>query len=155
MAANKNEIILNVNTGYKTVKIRDGDEIIGEFKFNPADSNIVTRIDDVINFFNSVEFGAELTEEQKFEQTKKLCTDICEQFDYLFGRKVSDGVFAACGPLSVTEDGDFFFETILEKISEVIEQTMGARIDKKLKKVKKAVGKYVPDGFEYKPTAKN
>lgn len=142
MAVKNNDIILNVNTGYKTVKIRDGDEIIGEFKFNPTDSNIVQRMENVVDFFSSVDFSGELTDEQKFERTKKLCNDICDQFDFLFGRKVSDGIFASCGPLSVTEDGDFFFEDILAKIGDIIEQTMGMRLNKKLDKVKQAVGEY-------------
>lgn len=141
-----NEIIVDVSTGYKTVKIRDNGEIIGEFKFNPADSNILSRMDEVIEFFNSVTFSDELTEDQKYDETKKLCADICEQFDYLFGRKVSDGIFANCGPLSVTEDGDFFFYDMLEKIGGVIENVMNARIQKKLARVQKATAKYTTEG---------
>lgn len=145
MSNNDNQIILDVNTGYRTVKIRDGDEFIGVFKFNPADSNILQRLDEVIDFFNGVEFSKELTEDQKYEQTKRLGVDICEQFDYLFGRKVSDGIFGNCGPLSVTEDGDFFFFDMLEKIGGVIESVMNARIEKKLEKVKAATEKYAED----------
>lgn len=138
----ENEIVLDVNTGYKTVRIRDGGEFIGEFKFNPTDSNILTRMENVIDFFNSVEFSDDMTEDQKFEATKELCQKICEQFDYLFGRKVSDGVFENCGPLSVTESGDFFFEDILDKIGQIIESVMNVRVEKKLKKVREATKKY-------------
>ncbi len=140
--AKKNEIILNVDTGFRTVRVMDGSEVIAQFKFNPADSNIVSRLDSVIDFFNGVRFTEDMTEEQTFDRVKQLCVEIGEQFDYLFSYKVSDGLFANCGPLSVTESGDFFFEVMLEEIGKVIESTMHARIDRKLKKVKKATSKY-------------
>lgn len=142
MAAKNNEITLNVNTGYKTVKIRDGDEIIGEFKFNPTDSNIVERMGCVVEFFNSVDFSDEVTAEQAYDRAKKLCKDICDQFNFLFGRNVSDGIFASCGPLSVTENGDFYFEDILDKIGDIIEQTAGERVERKLARIRKAAGEY-------------
>ena len=135
-----NTMTLSVDTGAINIDLRDKDgDKLGEFKFNPMDSGIISRYGTVVDFFNSVEFSDNLSQEQEIEKVKELDAAICEQFDYLLGYKVSGGMFASCGPLTVTSNGDFFFESILDGIGDLIEKISKQRLEKKLDKVRAAV----------------
>lgn len=142
MAKARKPIILDVDTGYETVQIRDHGEIIGEFKFNPADSNIATRYKEVAERFSKMQVKEDTGDAEQTEEITKICNEIKDQFDYLFSRKVSDGIFMSCGPLSVTSDGELYFTYILEKIGGVINAVMDKRTAEKMKRVQEAVGEY-------------
>lgn len=134
---------LTVDTGAVQVDVEDkGGKKIGEFRFNPMDSNILLRYQKVVDFFNGLSFEQELPEDQQLEEMNRLAASVREQFDYLFGCNVSDGLFANCGPLSATADGDFFFEEVLRKIAALLEKISKQRVDAKLAKVRKATAKY-------------
>ena len=131
---------LKVETGAVTVEVEDErDKVIGSFDFNPADSNILKRYGAVVDFFNNLSQKEGLTEEEQIEELNRIQDQIGEQFDALLGYKVSDGLFGACGPLTVTKNGDFFFEQVLEGIGSIIEKVTQKRLDKKLAKIRKAV----------------
>ena len=134
---------LSVNTGaIKVAVTNENGTQIGEFEFSPLDYNIVRRYGKVVDFFNSVEFADGLTDEEQLAETSKLSDNICEQFDYLLGYKVSAGIFGHCSPLTVIQNGDFYFMNVLEGIAGLIENVMRERVEKKLKKVEKATAKY-------------
>lgn len=142
MASTRKPIILDVDTGLETVQIRDNGEVIGEFKFNPADSNIATRFDSVAKYFAGVHFDDGLTESDQTEQLAKVCDEIKEQFNYLFGGNVADGIFQNCGPLSITSTGEPYFSYILDKIADIISTVCDERNKQKLERVRQAVGEY-------------
>lgn len=142
MAKARKPIILDVDTGYETVQIRDNGEIIGEFKFNPADSAIVTRFNEVAQYFASVHFDDSLSNEEQVEKISKTCDEIKEKFDYLFNRKVSDGIFKSCSPMSIMRDGEPYFAYILEKIGGVVDAACDERSKQKMERVRDAVGEY-------------
>lgn len=142
MAKARKPIILDVDTGYETVQIRDHGEIIGEFKFNPADSNIVTRYMEVAKHFAEMQITEDTGDAEQNEEIKKVCDDIKSQFDYLFGGNVSDGIFDSCGPLSVTSNGELYFTYILEKIGGIIDTVLDKRTAEKMERVRQAVGEY-------------
>ena len=134
---------LRVETGAVTVEVEDErGEVIGQFDFNPADSNILKRYSAVVDFFNGVSFDESLPEEEQIAAMNKLAGDIAQQFDYLLGYSVSGGLFERCGPLTVTKNGDFFFEQVLQGVGSLIESVTKKRLDKKLAKIKKATEKY-------------
>ena len=134
---------LRVETGAVTVDVEDErGEVIGSFDFNPADSNILERFGAVADFFEHMQVDENLPEEQQIDQITRLGREIAEQFDYLLGGPVSQGIFAKCGPLTVTKTGDFFFETVLTGIGSIIEQATKKRLDKKLARIKRATAKY-------------
>ena len=134
---------LRVETGALTVEVEDErGAVIGAFDFNPADSNILKRYGAVVDFFNAVALEDTADEEQQLRQMEKLADDIAGQFDYLLGYEVSGGLFGKCGPLTVTKNGDFFFEQVLEGVGSLIESVTKKRLDKKLAKIKKATEKY-------------
>lgn len=131
---------LKVETGAVTVEVEDErGKVIGTFDFNPADSNILKRYGAVVDFFNGLSQKEGLTEEEQVAELNRIQDQIGEQFDALLGYKVSDGLFGACGPLTVTKNGDFYFEQLLEKIGGLIESVTQKRIDKKLAKIRRAV----------------
>lgn len=134
---------LQVDTGAVTIDLTDKNgKKIGEFDFNPSDSNIFKRYENVVDFFNSVSFSENVGDDKKIEEVNKLAEDIGKQFDYLFGYSVADGMFSSCGALTVTANGDFFFEAVLEGVANLIEKVTKQRINKKLAKVRKATAKY-------------
>ncbi len=134
---------LRVETGALTVEVEDErGAVIGAFDFNPADSNILKRYSAVVEFFNGVGFDEDMPQEAQIAAMNKLAGDIAGQFDYLLGQGVSEGLFDKCGPLTVTQNGDFFFEQVLEGVGALIESVTKKRLDKKLDKIKKATAKY-------------
>ena len=136
-------MILKVNTGAVNVELHDEDgEKLGAFKFNPTDTGILTRYESVVDFFNSFEFEKDLNAEETAEKVKEIDRKIAEQFDFLFGYKVADGIFSRCGACTVTDNGDMYFETVLESIAGLIESTMKQRVQKKMRKIKKYTDKY-------------
>ncbi len=131
---------LKVDTGAVTVEVEDEHgQVIGQFQFNPADSNILKRYGAVADFFAGVSLDGEMDDQQRARQMEKLADDIAGQFDYLLGPGVSEGVFAQCGPLTVTKNGDFFFEQVLEGVGGLIESVTKKRLDKKLARIRRAV----------------
>ena len=106
----------------------------------PADSNIFKRYGAVVDFFNGVTLEDGGTEEQQMERMNALADDIGGQFDYLLNGNVAAGIFEKCGPLTVTKNGDFFFEQVLEGIGALIEKTTKQRLEKKLAKARRAAG---------------
>ncbi len=130
---------LRVETGAIEVEVEDErGETLGSFRFNPADSNILKRYGAVVDFFNAVALDDKASDEEQLRQMNELADGIAGQFDYLLGYDVSEGLFGKCGPLSVTKNGDFFFEQVLEGVGRLIEQVTKKRLDKKLAKIKKA-----------------
>ncbi len=130
---------LRVETGAVNVEVEDErGEKLGAFQFNPADSNILKRYGKVVDFFNAVSFDDKASEEEQLRQVEALADDIAGQFNYLLGYDVSEGLFGRCGPLTVTKNGDFFFEQALEGVGRLIEQVTKKRLDKKLAKIRKA-----------------
>ena len=134
---------LRVETGAVSVEVEDErGQVLGRFDFNPTDSNIFKRYGAVVDFFNSLTVDNTGDDEEQIKKMDKLADDIAGQFDYLLGYEVSGSIFGRCGPLTVTKNGDFFFEQVLEDVGGLIEQVTKKRLDKKLAKIKKATAKY-------------
>lgn len=134
------KLTLKVDTGAVTVDVENENGMkIGEFEFVPTDTDIVNRYGSVVEFFNNVSFNEN---EGNEEIVKKFSSQIREQFDHLFNYPVSDSIFSKCGPLTPVQNGDFFFEVVLDGIRSIIEKVTNERIEKKMKKIRKATAKY-------------
>lgn len=133
---------LTVDTGAVLIELKDKKgRVIGEVDFVPTDTDILKRYRKVIDYFNGTNL-ADIPEDKMEETMIQFSEDIRGQFDYLFNAPVSDGIFAKCGPLTVIATGDFFFENVIEGLGGLISTTFNERIEKKLKKIKKATAKY-------------
>ena len=129
---------LSVDTGSVLIDIEDKGEAIGRFRFNPNDLDIVRRYDNVVKALEIIE----VPENSDVNTLLSVSDEIKEQLDYLLNYKVSDEIFKKCNPLTLTADGDFFVEKVIEGIAALIESTTNQRIKKKKAKIKKATSKY-------------
>lgn len=139
---------LEVDTGLVDIDLKDKNgNILGSFEFSPTDSDIMNRYQNVVKAFNDIEAPAVLldgtaSDEEKDNFYNSFSQTIKEQIDYLLAHKVSDRIFAVCGPLTLLDNGDFYYEHVIEGIGNLIGNIMDERIDVKLKKVRDAVSKY-------------
>ncbi len=135
----QNKLTLQVTTGAQLIDLlNESGRKIGEFEFVPTDTGIIERYKGVAQFFDNYTFPKNPTE----DDFMALENSVREQFDLLFGYNVSEGMFGKCGALTVVEDGDFFFEKVLDGITGLIEQTMKTRVEKKKQKIRKYTAKY-------------
>lgn len=133
------ELRRKVKTGALNVILtNESDEEIGRFSFNPSDLNIVKRYDEVLKNLNNMEITEDATE----KDVLALSEELEKQIDYLLNTKSSKNIFSICNPLTLTENGDFFIENILEEIANVIEDVTDKRLKKKAAKIKRATSKY-------------
>lgn len=134
-----NEVMnLSVDTGSILVNVDDNGEIIGQFRFNPNDPDIVKRYEKVIDVIKGITVEEDGDEKEIF----RISDTIKEQFDYLLNYKVSEGIFGTCNPLTLLSNGDFYFENVMEGIGNLIETVADMRLKKKMTKIKKATAKY-------------
>lgn len=131
-------LTLHVDTGAQIINIDDKGEIIGQFRFNPTDLDIVKRYEKVVEKMSAIT----LPEEPDEKDILAVSDEIKDSFDYLLNYKVYDGIFAKCNPLTPITNGDFYFENVMEGIANLIEKTMNQRIEKKRAKIQKATSKY-------------
>ena len=129
---------LSVDTGSVLINVDDKGEIIGQFRFNPSDMDIVRRYETVVDALNAIT----IAEDAGADELLKISDEIKKQFDFLLNYNVSEGIFAKCNPFSMTAGGDFYFENVLDGIAGLIEKTTNQRIEKKRKKIEKATAKY-------------
>lgn len=130
---------LKVDTGAVTVDLEDANgNQIGTFEFVPTDSDILKRFDAVVDVLNAID----LNNSPDAAAINRAADTVKEQFDFLLCGPVSAGIFAKCGPFTVVNSGDFYFEAVLEGVGNIIESKTKQRIDKKLAKARKAAAKY-------------
>lgn len=126
---------LHVDTGSVLINVDDKGEIIGQFRFNPSDMDILRRYETVIDSLNAIT----ISEDAGADELLRISDEIKKQFDYLLNYNVSEGIFAKCNPFSMTASGVFYFENVLDGIAGLIEKTTNQRVEKKKNKIKKAI----------------
>lgn len=130
-------VVIDDGTKEYVFKNMQGKEF-AKFNFNPSDTGILERYNDVANAFKGFEFD---DEKDTASQIKELNNMLKEQFNYLTGTDISSDLFATYAPTTVFANGDFFAEVALEHIGTFIEEEMNVRLDKKLAKIKKIASK--------------
>ena len=137
------------NTG-NVIVIDDGSKIYdivnkngkwpGKFEFRPADTNIIKRYEEVVEFYNNykVSEGKELTVEER----NKVEKEVIDKMSYLIGADAEEAFFTILGAFSPLASGEFFIENVLKSISKVIEQELAVRTSKVQRRVNKYVAKY-------------
>lgn len=129
---------LEVNSGLVQVNLTDSEgDVVGSFKFNPSDFDIIKRYEGVADALKNFE-----VEDDSNESFFKASDFIKEQFNVLLGGNVSEGIFGSCNPLNIVDDGSFYFEKVMEVIEKVIESKFDTRLKKSTEKINKAVAKY-------------
>ena len=144
-----NKLVKPRNTG-NVIVIDDGSKIydivnkngkrLGKFEFRPADTNIIKRYEEVVEFYNNykVPEGKDLTVEER----NKVEKEVIDKMSYLIGADAEEAFFTILGAFSPLASGEFFIENVLKSISKVIEQELAVRTSKVQRRVNKYVAKY-------------
>lgn len=129
-----------INDGYKTYDIENQDgKLLGQFSFNPSDTNIVHRHAEVVEALEKLEIpdGKDLV--STLGEIEKV---LYEKFNYLLDSDVAESFFSIMGPLSPLANGQFFIETVLDAIGQAIQAETGERVKKINGKIRKHTSKY-------------
>lgn len=129
---------LAIDTGSVLIEIDDKGEIIGKFRFNPNDPDIVKRYEKVADALN----GITVPDDAEMDDIFKITDELKEQIDYLLNYKASEELFSKCNPMTLTASGDFYIENVIDGIAGLIEKTTDTRLKKKKAKIQKATAKY-------------
>lgn len=122
---------IKISVGKKLYEVVDEHgELIAKFEFLPTDIKLMERCDKLIDRLN------EMKEEDEFGFLD-FNERIKGEFDVLLGEGTSEGLFMTYDPLTVTADGSFFFEKIMDNIGLIVEKEMQSRMKKKKADIKK------------------
>ena len=131
--ANRNEEELIINTGAKKYVIKDEHRRpMGEFFWNPSDTGILSRYNDVVEYFNSLDL-------KEGEDAEKF---IVEKMSYLLNEDTSTSLFSRVAPLSMLANGNVFAFEVLDKIASLVEKESKIRVNRANTKVNKYTRKY-------------
>ena len=133
-----NDIIIDDGVKIYNIKNKHG-KYLGKFEFRPADTNIVSRYEEVVNFFNNMKIEES---DQPDDAIKKVEGDVIEKMSYLIGGDAAEAFFSIMGPFSVLASGELFFENVINAVSAVIEREMSTRTKKLQRRMNKYVAKY-------------
>lgn len=129
-----------VNDGSKSYEIVNQDgEVLGVFRFNPSDSNIIEKYNGVVE---SLEAAFQKVDTGDEEFVMEASREIKEKFDDLFGQNTSKTFFSITGPLTPLSNGQLFAENVVEAIGFIIEKEMKVRVKKVQERMNKYTEKY-------------
>lgn len=133
-----NDIIIDDGVKVYNIKNLRG-KMLGTFEFRPADTNIVNRYEEVVDFFNNLS----IPESENAEETvKEVEKQVVEKMDYLIGGDSKAAFFSIMGAFSVLASGELFFENVLGAVAKVIEREFSVRTKKLQRRMNKYVAKY-------------
>ena len=123
--------VIKINDGFKTYDIQNQDgKLLGQFSFNPADTNIIKRYNDAVENADTAEVY------------KKLDEKTYELIDGIFNADVASNFFQIMGPFSPLANGEFFVASVIGAIGQALESELGERVKKVNSKINKHTSKY-------------
>ena len=115
---------------------------MGVVCFNPTNTDIVVRINSMMDEINSQGFRQEREGESDAAYIQRLNDSLRSMLDVAVGSSVSAVFFSTVAPLALTNNNDYYFERVLEVISGILEKYTDMRVKKKMQKLEKARAKY-------------
>lgn len=137
--------VIKIDDGFKTYDIvNQNDKVLGQFSFNPSDTDIIKRYNKAVDNFQTVfeEIGKVQDESNIEEVINKLDEKTYEFIDSIFNAEVSQNFFSIMGPFSPLASGQFFVESVIDAIGQAIQAETGERVKKINKKIQKHTSKY-------------
>lgn len=137
--------VVKINDGFKTYDIvNQDDKLLGQFSFNPSDTNIIHRHAEVVEALEKLELdiSAKAKETSLNEAFKEIEAVVYEKINYLLDADVADKFFSIMGPFSPLASGQLFIETVLDAIGQAISAETGERVKKINSKIQKHTSKY-------------
>ena len=133
-----NDII--IDDGIKVYNIKNlRGKPLGTFEFRPADTNIVNRYEEVVDFFNNLTVPDTGHAEETVKEIEK---QVVEKMDYLIGGDSKESFFSIMGAFSVLASGELFFENVLGAVAKIIEREFSVCTKKLQRRMNKYVAKY-------------
>lgn len=135
-----------VDSGFEEFEVTDKrGRIYGTVQFNPSDMNLINRYEDVAEKMAAL--SDDVPDDADVVEAKKMCEKkVYDLIDYLFDAPVANVFFAVTSPFSPLASGDLYVESVLNALSDKIEQYTGKRVDKVQAKVNKYAAKYQQNG---------
>lgn len=137
--------VIKIDDGFKTFDIVNMEgKLLGQFSFNPSDTNIIKRHKEVIESLEKIfsEIPEDLKEENINDELINVEKIVCEKIDYLLNTEAAEEFFSVMGPFSPLESGQFFVESVINAIGQAISVETGERVKKINSKIKKHTSKY-------------
>lgn len=137
--------VIKINDGYKTYDIvNQDDKLLGQFSFNPSDTNIIKRHAEVVEALEKLELdiSAKKDETSLDEAFKAVEAVVYEKINYLLNADVAENFFSIMGPFSPLASGQYFIETVIDAIGQAIQAETGERVKKIAGKINKHTSKY-------------
>ena len=134
-----------INDGYKTYDIENQDgKLLGQFSFNPSDTNIIHRHAEVVEALEKLELdiSAKKDETSLDEAFKAVEAVVYEKINYLLNADVAENFFSIMGPFSPLASGQYFIESVIDAIGQAISAETGERVKKINSKIQKHTSKY-------------
>lgn len=138
-----NKII--IDDGLKTYDIENKDgKLLGQFSFNPSDTNIIHRHAEVVEALEKLEteISAKVDKNNLDESFKAFESIVFEKINYLLNADVAENFFSIMGPFTPLASGQYFIETVIDAIGQAISAEIGARVKKINSKIQKHTSKY-------------
>ena len=136
---------IKIEDGTKTFDIVNQEgKVLGQFSFNPSDTNIIHRHAEVVEALEKMEtnFNSNGQEEDLEKSFKVVESVVYEKINYLLNADVAENFFSIMGPFTPLASGKFFVESVIDAIGQAISAETGARVKKIDSKIKKYTSKY-------------
>lgn len=137
--------VIKINDGFKTYDIvNQEDKLLGQFSFNPSDTNIIHRHAEVVEALEKLELdiSAKAEERSLDEAFKAIEAVVYEKINYLLNADVAEKFFTIMGPFTPLASGQYFIESVIDAIGQAIQVETGARVKKINSKIQKHTSKY-------------
>lgn len=123
-------------------------DILATLFFVPTDLDIIERRTEVVNslneFFDSIGDVDDMEEAELIKTKNEMNKKLKDNFDYLFGTDTAN-MFSVAKPLTPMDNGKIWGMVVLEKVTEIIEETTGRSLDaveKNTRNIDKYTAKY-------------
>lgn len=133
---------LTIDTQLDEFEVEDKTgRVIGKIYFNPLDTGIVRRYEEVQKAFSNMK-NMDTDGMEAVDIIIKAEDKMKEQIDYLLGSDCSSVLFKVLQPMAVLQDGDFYVTKVLDAIGESIKNAQKEKYDRLSKKVSKYTKSY-------------
>ena len=127
---------IHVDTGLSEVPIKDmKGNLIGTIYVNLADTNVVDRLEETIEFFENYKVPT------GFDGFRKAEKEVIDRVSYILNTN-ADIFFKIAGPFTPLKSGELYFENVLNAVAKVIESEFHYRSKKVQRRMNKYVAKY-------------
>ena len=136
---------IKIDNGLKTYSlVNEKGDLLCEISFNPTDTDIVKRYEEVKKDLNRLKNNAMKSGRKKnfVDELNEIDSIVYEKIDYLFNAKISESIFSIMGPFSPLARGQFFVEHIMDVLAKVIAEENNGFAKKMQDKICKHTSKY-------------